>query len=395
MVATTSAPRRDRTNARVRTPGGDRVGEQVGGLPQRGAADRRRGVAVDPSVPVAAAAAAAPRARRSPPPRGDASSVTAGHRQPGQPAGRDGAAVAGPSPRRSTKTGAGAVRGVAMPAQPPQHVRHVRAEDAPVGVALVDHDDSAAGAGRRTTARGRAGCRGAACRGWSARTGCADYNPGMSRYGSVAYAMGPGPISQAVKVLIAVNVAAYLLSLIVPAMVVRLGLVPAAVVEDLTLWQPLTYMFLHGGLGHLLFNMLALWMFGTELERTWGTRFFLRYYLVTGVGAALVTIAWTLGPLPYADSLYHSVVIGASGAIYGLLLAYGLYFPSRTIYLYFLFPDSGALLSCCWSAPSRSCRQSAAPAAASRTWRTLAACSSATCISRAGEVPSTSSSTAG
>jgi membrane associated rhomboid family serine protease len=160
----------------------------------------------------------------------------------------------------------------------------------------------------------------------------------MSRYGSVAYAMGPGPISLAVKALVAVNVVAYLLSLIVPAMIERLGLIPAAVVEDLTIWQPLTYMFMHGGLGHLLFNMLALWMFGTELERTWGTRFFLRYYLVTGIGAAVVTILWTLSPLPYADNLYRSVVVGASGAIYGLLLAYGMYFPSRTIYLYLLFP---------------------------------------------------------
>ena len=159
----------------------------------------------------------------------------------------------------------------------------------------------------------------------------------MSRYGSVAYAMGPGPISPAVKALVAVNVVAYLLSLIVPAMVARLGLIPAAVVEELALWQPLTYMFLHGGLGHLLFNMLALWMFGTELERTWGTRFFLRYYLVTGIGAALVTVAWTLSPLPYADSLYRSVVVGASGAIYGLLLAYGLYFPHRTIF-FIVFP---------------------------------------------------------
>ncbi len=160
----------------------------------------------------------------------------------------------------------------------------------------------------------------------------------MSRYGSVAYAMGPGPISQAVKALIAVNVVAFLLSLIVPAMIERLGLIPAAVVENLALWQPLTYMFLHGGLSHLLFNMLALWMFGTELERTWGTRFFVRYYFVTGIGAALVTVLWTLAPLPYADSLYRTVVIGASGAIYGLLLAYGLYFPDRPIYMYLVFP---------------------------------------------------------
>jgi membrane associated rhomboid family serine protease len=160
----------------------------------------------------------------------------------------------------------------------------------------------------------------------------------MSRYGSVAYSMGPGPLSQAIKTLIAINVGAYVVSLIVPAIVVRLGLVPAMVLGQLALWQPLTYMFLHGGLGHLVFNMLALWMFGTELERTWGTRFFVRYYLVTGIGAALVTVAWSLSPLPYATEMYQSVVVGASGAIYGLLLAYGLYFPSRTIYLYMLFP---------------------------------------------------------
>jgi membrane associated rhomboid family serine protease len=160
----------------------------------------------------------------------------------------------------------------------------------------------------------------------------------MSRYGNVAYSMGPGPLSQAVKTLMAINVAGFLLGLIVPAVTERLGLVPAVFLREFALWQPVTYMFLHGGVGHLLFNMLALWMFGTELERTWGTRFFVRYYFVTGIGAALVTVAWALSPFPYGNQMYQSVVIGASGAIYGLLLAYGMYFPTRTIYLYFLFP---------------------------------------------------------
>ena len=160
----------------------------------------------------------------------------------------------------------------------------------------------------------------------------------MSRYGRAAYSMGPGPLSHAVKTLIAINLAGFILGLIEPAIVVRLGLVPAMVTGQFALWQPVTYMFLHGGIGHLVFNMLALWMFGTELERTWGTRFFVRYYMVTGIGAALVTVAWSLSPLPYASEMYQSVVIGASGAIYGLLFAYGLYFPTREIYLYFLFP---------------------------------------------------------
>jgi len=159
----------------------------------------------------------------------------------------------------------------------------------------------------------------------------------MARYGTAEYSFGPGPLSQAIRTLIAVNVGAFLLALIVPALTIRLGLMPAAVLRDFALWQPLTYMFLHGGISHLLFNMLALWMFGTDLERTWGTRFFVRYYFVTGIGAGLVTILWALLPLPYAGALYQALVVGASGAIYGLLLAYGMYFPHRTV-LVFLFP---------------------------------------------------------
>jgi membrane associated rhomboid family serine protease len=159
----------------------------------------------------------------------------------------------------------------------------------------------------------------------------------MARYSTAGYSIGPGRLSQAIKTLIAVNVGAFLLSLIVPGLTLRLGLMPAAVLREFALWQPLTYMFLHGGIGHLLFNMLALWMFGTELERTWGTRFFVKYYFVTGIGAALVTIAWSLTPLPYAGALYGTLVIGASGAIYGLLLAYGMYYPDRTVFLY-IFP---------------------------------------------------------
>ena len=84
--------------------------------------------------------------------------------------------------------------------------------------------------------------------------------------------------------------------------------------------------------------MLALWMFGVELERMWGSRFFTKFYFVSGVGAALTTLVLSLTPLPFADELYHSLTIGASGAVYGVLLAYALYFPHRPIYLYFVFP---------------------------------------------------------
>ena len=158
----------------------------------------------------------------------------------------------------------------------------------------------------------------------------------MARYPSsgVAYSIGPGGISPAVKILFIANVVLYALNAIVgEVMTVRLGLSPVPVFKQFALWQPLTYMFLHGGVTHLLFNMLALWMFGTELERKWGTRFFVKYYLITGVGAAFVTLAFAM----FSDGVMNSTTVGASGAIYGLLIAYAMYFPHRTIY-YIIFP---------------------------------------------------------
>jgi membrane associated rhomboid family serine protease len=155
---------------------------------------------------------------------------------------------------------------------------------------------------------------------------------------SISYSFGPGPLSPAVRVLIWSNVIGYLLTLVLPSIELPLGLIPAAVVQRLWVWQVMTYMFLHGGIFHLLFNMLALWMFGVELERLWGTRFFVTYYAVAGLGAAVTTIGLSLLPFAFANTLYISVTIGASGAIYGLLLAYGLYYPDRPIYMYMVFP---------------------------------------------------------
>ena len=161
----------------------------------------------------------------------------------------------------------------------------------------------------------------------------------MSRpYRDLSYAFGPGPPSPAIKLLIYINIGAFILTLIVPDIVLRLGFSPRAISEQLAVWQFVTYMFLHGDVFHILFNMLLLWMFGTDLERTWGTRFFTKYYFVAGVGAALITLIWSVSPLPFAQAVYHSTMIGASGAIYGVLLAYALYFPHRQILMYFVFP---------------------------------------------------------
>jgi membrane associated rhomboid family serine protease len=97
-------------------------------------------------------------------------------------------------------------------------------------------------------------------------------------------------------------------------------------------WQLLTYMFMHGGFWHIFFNMLALWMFGMELENTWGSRKFLAFYLTCGLGAGIANlfVAPLLGQV--------GPTIGASGAVFGVLIAFGMLFPDRPIYIYFLLP---------------------------------------------------------
>ncbi len=97
-------------------------------------------------------------------------------------------------------------------------------------------------------------------------------------------------------------------------------------------WQLVTYLFMHGGLFHLFFNMFILWMFGMELENMWGSKKFLTFYLVCGAGAGLVHLF--LSPIFGA----MAPTIGASGAVYGVLLAFAMMFPDRMIFLYFLFP---------------------------------------------------------
>ncbi len=103
---------------------------------------------------------------------------------------------------------------------------------------------------------------------------------------------------------------------------------PAAVISDFYLWQPVTYMFLHGDFMHLFFNMLILFFFGPPLEQMWGGATFLRYYLLCGIGGAALSMLLA----------FNSAVVGASGAIFGLYLAYGVMFPNNYVYLYFLFP---------------------------------------------------------
>jgi len=158
------------------------------------------------------------------------------------------------------------------------------------------------------------------------------------RYASIPATFGPGPVTPAVKYLIVANVVLYVLTSIFPVLAILLGLVPRAVIQRFWLWQPLTYMFVHGSLTHILFNMLGVWMFGVELERLWGTRFFLRFYTIAGLGAAATTLVWSLLPLDVSAQIYGAVTFGASGALYGLLVAFAMYYPDRPILMFLLFP---------------------------------------------------------
>jgi membrane associated rhomboid family serine protease len=98
------------------------------------------------------------------------------------------------------------------------------------------------------------------------------------------------------------------------------------------IWQIFTYMFMHGGFWHLFFNMFALWMFGIELEYLWGSKKFAFYYFLCGVGAAVANLF--IAPLFSTPG----PTLGASGAVFGILVAFGLLFPDRYIYIYFFLP---------------------------------------------------------
>jgi membrane associated rhomboid family serine protease len=142
---------------------------------------------------------------------------------------------------------------------------------------------------------------------------------------------GGGGVTPAVKFLLITNTAVFLIqSLVDDRITLIFGLVPRLVWDDFYIWQLFTYQFLHGGLFHLLFNMLALWMFGCDLERRWGSAFFLKYFFVSAVGGGI------LNTLVMPNQIAPS--IGASGGIYGILLAYGLIYPDQIVYFYFLFP---------------------------------------------------------
>jgi len=157
----------------------------------------------------------------------------------------------------------------------------------------------------------------------------------MPRYRDVQVSFGP-PLTWVVRNLIIVTGALFVLTYLPAVMFgwtlpfVLFGLRPFDVIHRLFLWQPFTYLFLHGGFFHVIFNLFALWMFGSELERLWGPRRFLTYFFLTGIGAAVFDVVLQPSAI--------TTTIGNSGAVYGVLLAYGLLFPNRPILLWLLIP---------------------------------------------------------
>ncbi len=153
----------------------------------------------------------------------------------------------------------------------------------------------------------------------------------QSHQGEFSYK--PTLFTDAIKIIISINIGIFVLqslsqsnSLFFPLF----GLVPKLTWSKLMIWQPFTYLFFHGGVWHVLINMFVLWMFGSELERLWGKTRFIKFYFITGVGSGLITMLFNFQST--------TPIIGASGAVYGVLLAYGLTYPNRTVYLYGIIP---------------------------------------------------------
>jgi len=136
-----------------------------------------------------------------------------------------------------------------------------------------------------------------------------------------------------VKLLLIINIIVFVLTELSgkrSTLFLSFGLVPSMVWSQLKIWQIFTYSFIHGGFFHIFFNMFVLWMFGKDLENKWGTKDFLIYYFICGMGAGFITVLFgTNSIIP---------IVGASGAIYGLLVSYGFTYPNRLVYLYGLFP---------------------------------------------------------
>jgi membrane associated rhomboid family serine protease len=139
--------------------------------------------------------------------------------------------------------------------------------------------------------------------------------------------------------IIGLNILVFFLTMVNPRLTWYLSLQPLMIIKYKAVWQFVTYMFTHGGISHILFNMLGIFFFGTAVERRMGSSEFLLFYAISGIGAGLFSF------LVYIlTGSYNVILLGASGAVYSLLLAYATYFPQSRIYLFGMFPVRAPIL---------------------------------------------------
>ncbi len=143
----------------------------------------------------------------------------------------------------------------------------------------------------------------------------------------------------AALILLGINVLLYFAAQLAPQLQIYLSMIPLAVLGENWWWQPFTYMFMHAGTWHLLFNMLALFIFGTQLEQRLGSSEFLLFYLLVGALAGFFSLGiyWLTGSM-------RVMLLGASGAVFGILLAFATFFPTATILVFGILPVRAPIL---------------------------------------------------
>lgn len=144
-----------------------------------------------------------------------------------------------------------------------------------------------------------------------------------------------GPMTPVLRVFIYANIAIFVFTMLLTEQgrmqfFTMFGLVPEIFWDRLYIWQLVSFNFLHSGLSHIFFNLFALWVFGGELEKKFGSRRFAIFMAISGIGGGISMLMTSPG--------MQIPVVGASGIVYGVLLAYGLTYPNRIVYLYFLIP---------------------------------------------------------
>jgi membrane associated rhomboid family serine protease len=147
----------------------------------------------------------------------------------------------------------------------------------------------------------------------------------MARYNS-SYQFGGYHLTPWIKRLLIANFTVFVLTLALPWLVPYLAFQPSQII-----WRPwavVTYMFTHGGFWHIFFNMLALFFFGPPIEERWGSREFIKYYVICGLGGAALSFLFA----------FNSPVVGASAAVYGVMLAFAMLWPDMPIYIWGIFP---------------------------------------------------------